>query len=104
MCEEEQVVQLGISLLLLRVFLYGCRPPELLCLRVQQACYGCEVDLWAVGCMLAEFMLGHRLWQGDKQSVLSQIQHVCGSLPDHILQRAKCDKGRFEDWCAAYCC
>ena len=67
-----------------------CRPPELLCLAVKTAAYGCEVDMWAVGCMLVEVVTGSRVWQGaTSEDVLSRIQHICGRLPERVLHRTK---------------
>ena len=41
------------------------RPPEIL---LGQAVYSTAVDLWSVGCIFAEMVLGFPLFQGDSEA------------------------------------
>lgn len=59
------------------------RAPELL---LGAELYGAPVDMWAVGCIFAELVLGTPLFQGDSevwnQVVTSNSRHVgCGLHP-----------------------
>ncbi|VEL15926.1 unnamed protein product [Protopolystoma xenopodis] len=51
------------------------RAPELL---VGDTHYGLPVDIWAVGCVFAEMLLGRPLWPG--RSDLNQLHLITQSL------------------------
>ena len=36
--------------------------------------YGFHVDMWSVGCIIAEVLLGHALWRGD--SAIDQLLQI----------------------------
>lgn len=74
------------------VFTVWYRPPELL---FGATCYGPAVDIWALGVVFAQMMLGTPLFSGETSfEVLTQIFAVLGtpdkgwlgveSLPDYI--------------------
>ncbi|KAF7831287.1 cyclin-dependent kinase C-2-like [Senna tora] len=53
------------------------RPPELLLGALQ---YGTAVDIWSVGCLLAELHTGKRIFNGkNKEDSLNQIFELCGT-------------------------
>ncbi|XP_063900838.1 cyclin-dependent kinase 7-like [Zophobas morio] len=52
------------------------RSPELLC-GIKH--YGCEIDIWAFGCLFAEILLGKPLFKGDSDiNQLSEIFSITG--------------------------
>lgn len=54
----------------------ACRPLELM---LGQASYGPEVDMWSVGCILAELLLGKALFTGkDEVDQCKKIVYLCG--------------------------
>ncbi|KAJ8750021.1 hypothetical protein K2173_013936 [Erythroxylum novogranatense] len=63
-----------------RVVTLWYRPPELL---MGSTSYGVAVDLWSVGCVLAEIYLGKPLLKGRTEvEQLHRIFKLCGSPPD----------------------
>ena len=53
-----------------------CRPPELL-LRAEE--YNTEIDMWSVGCIFAELLVGKPIFPGkDELDQLEKIQAVMG--------------------------
>jgi hypothetical protein len=53
----------------------GCRP------------YTAKIDLWSVGCILAELWTGSVLFANtNSQSYLARIQGIIGRLPDHMVR------------------
>merc|ERR1712096_336914 len=63
------------------------RAPELLC---KSQRYNCSVDLWSVGCCLAEMMLGRPLFNGvNTRHQLSLIAAVLGDVPHNYPSRSK---------------
>lgn len=57
------------------------RPPELLV----GAKYGTPIDIWAVGCIMAELTNTQPLFPGtDEIDQLFQIQAMLGELPDYL--------------------
>lgn len=38
--------------------------------------YGCEIDMWSLGCILAELFMGYPLFPGEKRTSCSQIKTV----------------------------
>eukprot|EP01116_Phalansterium_solitarium_P000656 TRINITY_DN1049_c0_g1_i6.p1 TRINITY_DN1049_c0_g1~~TRINITY_DN1049_c0_g1_i6.p1 ORF type:complete len:690 (+),score=137.65 TRINITY_DN1049_c0_g1_i6:123-2192(+) len=62
-----------------RVITLWYRPPELL---LGEEAYGPAVDMWSVGCILAEMITGSAIFQGrDEVAQLEKIFKLCGT-PD----------------------
>eukprot|EP00698_Gefionella_okellyi_P005761 TRINITY_DN1521_c0_g1_i1.p1 TRINITY_DN1521_c0_g1~~TRINITY_DN1521_c0_g1_i1.p1 ORF type:complete len:504 (+),score=102.28 TRINITY_DN1521_c0_g1_i1:27-1514(+) len=52
--------------------------------------YGQKIDMWSMGCILAELWTGRVLFQNDSiQSMLARIAGIVGPFPDEMLQRAR---------------
>ncbi|XP_059442320.1 protein IMPAIRED IN BABA-INDUCED STERILITY 1-like isoform X2 [Corylus avellana] len=70
-----------------RVVTLWYRPPELL---LGSTDYGASVDLWSVGCVFAELILGKPILQGRTEvEQLHKIFKLCGSPPDEYWKRSK---------------
>ncbi|GMH21556.1 hypothetical protein Nepgr_023398 [Nepenthes gracilis] len=70
-----------------RVVTLWYRPPELL---LGATDYGPSVDLWSVGCVIAEVLLGKPLLQGRTEvEQLHKIFKLCGSPPDEYWKKSK---------------
>ncbi|KAG2679338.1 hypothetical protein I3760_11G046800 [Carya illinoinensis] len=70
-----------------RVVTLWYRPPELL---LGSTDYGASVDLWSVGCVFAELILGKPILQGRTEvEQLHKIFKLCGSPPDDYWKRTK---------------
>lgn len=70
-----------------RVVTLWYRPPELL---LGSTDYGASVDLWSVGCVLAELLLGKPILQGRTEvEQLHKIFKLCGSPPDEYWKKSK---------------
>ncbi|GAB4860811.1 Protein IMPAIRED IN BABA-INDUCED STERILITY 1 [Ancistrocladus abbreviatus] len=70
-----------------RVVTLWYRPPELL---LGATDYGPSVDLWSVGCVFAEMLLGKPLLQGRTEvEQLHKIFKLCGSPPDEYWKKSK---------------
>ncbi|GAB4845423.1 hypothetical protein Ancab_038830 [Ancistrocladus abbreviatus] len=70
-----------------RVVTLWYRPPELL---LGATDYGPSVDLWSVGCVFAEVLLGKPLLQGRTEvEQLHKIFKLCGSPPDEYWKKSK---------------
>ncbi|XP_075662000.1 protein IMPAIRED IN BABA-INDUCED STERILITY 1 isoform X2 [Castanea sativa] len=70
-----------------RVVTLWYRPPELL---LGSTDYGASVDLWSVGCVFAELLLGKPILQGRTEvEQLHKIFKLCGSPPDEYWKRTK---------------
>ena len=51
--------------------------------------WGEKVDMWGVGCILAELLLGQQLFHGPSvEHVLAAQQAVLGPLPEHMIRNA----------------
>ena len=58
----------------------ACRPPELI---LGQDRYGAEVDMWSVGCIFAEMLMGKALFPGkDEPDQMDKITKLCGSISE----------------------
>ena len=54
--------------------------------------YTTAIDMWSLGCLLAELVLGHPIFQGSSvAAVLAAQQAVLGPHPDSLLRRASPD-------------
>ncbi|XP_071079801.1 uncharacterized protein [Haliotis cracherodii] len=52
--------------------------------------FGTEIDMWSLGCILAELYLGRPLFFGKtKPELLTSITSVLGPLPKEVFQRGK---------------
>ncbi|XP_041998645.1 protein IMPAIRED IN BABA-INDUCED STERILITY 1-like [Salvia splendens] len=70
-----------------RVVTLWYRPPELLLGSTE---YGASVDLWSVGCLLAELLIGRPILQGRTEvEQLHKIFKLCGSPPDDYWKKTK---------------
>ncbi|XP_027942164.1 protein IMPAIRED IN BABA-INDUCED STERILITY 1 [Vigna unguiculata] len=70
-----------------RVVTLWYRPPELL---LGSTDYGPAVDLWSVGCVYAELLVGKPILQGRTEvEQLHKIFKLCGSPPDEYWKKTK---------------
>lgn len=70
-----------------RVVTLWYRPPELL---LGSTDYGPAVDLWSVGCMFAELLVGKPILQGRTEvEQLHKIFKLCGSPPDEYWKKTR---------------
>ncbi|XP_071716418.1 protein IMPAIRED IN BABA-INDUCED STERILITY 1-like [Rutidosis leptorrhynchoides] len=70
-----------------RVVTLWYRPPELL---LGSTDYEASVDLWSIGCVFAELLLGTPILQGRTEvEQLHKIFKLCGSPPDGYWKRSK---------------
>ncbi|WVZ18652.1 hypothetical protein V8G54_005974 [Vigna mungo] len=70
-----------------RVVTLWYRPPELL---LGSTDYGPAVDLWSVGCVFAELLVGKPILQGRTEvEQLHKIFKLCGSPPDEYWKKTK---------------
>ena len=86
-----QVIDFGSSCLLTdRLSSYICsrsyRAPEI----VLGLEYGPKIDVWSLGCILAEQLTDTVLFANDSiQTILARMQSVLGPFPKHMLRRGK---------------
>ncbi|XP_020226742.1 protein IMPAIRED IN BABA-INDUCED STERILITY 1 [Cajanus cajan] len=70
-----------------RVVTLWYRPPELL---LGSTDYGPSVDLWSVGCVFAELLIGKPILQGRTEvEQLHKIFKLCGSPPDEYWKKTR---------------
>ncbi|XP_076940211.1 protein IMPAIRED IN BABA-INDUCED STERILITY 1-like [Bidens hawaiensis] len=70
-----------------RVVTLWYRPPELL---LGSTDYEASVDLWSIGCVFAELLLGSPILQGRTEvEQLHKIFKLCGSPPDDYWKKSK---------------
>ncbi|KAI4343914.1 hypothetical protein L6164_011207 [Bauhinia variegata] len=97
-----------------RVVTLWYRPPELL---LGSTDYGPSVDLWSIGCVFAELLVGKPILQGRTEvEQLHKIFKLCGSPPDEYWKKTRlphatlfkpqqhydsCLQGTFKDFPAA---
>ncbi|KAF2299376.1 hypothetical protein GH714_031769 [Hevea brasiliensis] len=75
------------NLLTSRVVTLWYRPPELL---MGSTSYGVSVDLWSVGCVFAELLIGKPLLKGRTEvEQLHKIFKLCGSPSDEYWKQSK---------------
>lgn len=59
--------------------------------------YGCEIDMWSFGCILAELYMGYPLFPGeDEVEQLLCIMEVMGVPPPHLIDTASRRKVFFD--------
>ncbi|XP_052275470.1 serine/threonine-protein kinase dst2-like isoform X2 [Dreissena polymorpha] len=52
--------------------------------------FGPEIDMWSLGCILAELYIGHPIFLGtSKHEILTQIVKLLGPLPSQVFRRGK---------------
>lgn len=52
--------------------------------------YDYKIDLWSLGCILAELLSGYVLFQNESiQGLLARIQGIIGPFPQHMVQDGK---------------
>lgn len=52
--------------------------------------YDYKIDMWSLGCILAEIYTGNVLFQNDSiQSMLARIVGICGPIPDWMFEKGK---------------
>lgn len=52
--------------------------------------YDYKIDMWSLGCILAEIYTGNVLFQNDSiQSMLARIIGICGPFPDWMFEKGK---------------
>ncbi|GAB2287749.1 Protein IMPAIRED IN BABA-INDUCED STERILITY 1 [Dionaea muscipula] len=70
-----------------RVVTLWYRPPELL---LGSTNYGAYVDLWSVGCVFAELLIGKPILKGKTEvEQLHKIFKLCGSPPEEFWKKSK---------------
>ncbi|KAJ7978463.1 Protein kinase superfamily protein [Quillaja saponaria] len=70
-----------------RVVTLWYRPPELL---LGSTDYGASVDIWSVGCVFAELLVGKPILQGRTEvEQLHKIFKLCGSPPDEYWKKSR---------------
>jgi serine/threonine protein kinase len=69
------------------------RAPELF---AKKGDYGVEADIWSVGCVLYEFILGHSLFSGDSEMIV--LKNILSKIPtcEKDLQVLNLDNIRLE--------
>ncbi|XP_052103638.1 probable serine/threonine-protein kinase DDB_G0268078 [Mytilus californianus] len=52
--------------------------------------FGSEIDIWSVGCILAELYAGKPLFLGsDEKSIVKKMTEILGLLPTNVFQKGK---------------
>ena len=52
--------------------------------------YGGKIDMWSLGCVLAEMYTGEVTFQNDSEvSMLSRIESICGPFPRHMIAKGR---------------
>jgi serine/threonine protein kinase len=52
--------------------------------------YDYKIDMWSLGCIIAELFTGYVLFQNDSiQGLLSRVIGIIGPIPEHLMQRGK---------------
>ncbi|XP_074268653.1 protein IMPAIRED IN BABA-INDUCED STERILITY 1-like [Silene latifolia] len=70
-----------------RVVTLWYRPPELL---LGSTNYGAYVDMWSVGCVFAELLIGKPILKGKTEvEQLHKIFKLCGSPPEEFWEKSK---------------
>jgi len=65
------------------------------CYRAPEVILGCmpysnKIDMWSIGCILAEIWTGTVLFQNDSsQSLLARVIGIIGKIPNHMIEKGK---------------
>jgi len=60
--------------------------------------YGGQIDMWSLGCVLAEMYTGEVTFQNDSEvSMLSRIEAICGPFPRHMIAKGRNSHRIFTD-------
>ena len=60
--------------------------------------YGTKIDMWSLGCVLAELYTGEVLFHNRSiSSMISKIEGLCGAFPIHMIRKGKYSKRYFTD-------
>ncbi|KAL7494338.1 hypothetical protein ACHAWT_003095 [Skeletonema menzelii] len=60
--------------------------------------YGGKIDMWSLGCVLAEMYTGEVTFQNDSEvSMLSRIEAICGPFPRHMIAKGRNSHRIFTD-------
>jgi len=60
--------------------------------------YGGKIDMWSLGCVLAEMYTGEVTFQNDSEvSMLSRIEAICGPFPRHMIAKGRNSRRIFTD-------
>lgn len=52
--------------------------------------YGGKIDIWSLGCVIAEMYTGEVTFQNDSEvSMLSRIEAICGPFPRHMIAKGR---------------
>ena len=52
--------------------------------------YDGKIDIWSLGCVIAEMFTGHVTFQNDSVvSMLSRIEAICGAFPRHLIANGR---------------
>ena len=58
--------------------------------------YDEKIDIWSLGCVIAEMFTGYVTFQNDSlASMLSRIESICGNFPRHMTKDGKYSKKLF---------
>ena len=52
--------------------------------------YGCKIDIWSLGCILAELYTGNVLFQNETvQGLLARVIGIIGPIPEKIMRKGR---------------
>lgn len=52
--------------------------------------YSCQIDMWSLGCVAAEFFIGHPLFPGSSEyNQLYKITQLIGDVPDKVINGSR---------------
>ena len=97
---QEHFMVISLALLLLNEDVYLCRyrAPEVL---LRSTNYNSPIDLWAVGCIMAEVYTFRPLFPGASE--VDEIFKVCSILGTPTKVRVYCDPNTHRNPCTTIC-
>lgn len=52
--------------------------------------YGCKIDIWSLGCILAELYTGNVIFQNESvQGLLARVVGIIGPIPEKIMKKGR---------------